>query len=218
MLALLATALAAAAVHLAALAGALPPLAAALTKPLPVVCLALAVVSHEGSPHARRLTLGLALAALGDVVIDVPVLFLAGLGCFLLAHLAYAWAMHAEARRWAWPRALPGAVVAAVVIALFAPRAGWLAVPVGLYAVAFATALWRALAAAGEPGRPGRARWLAVAGLLLFAGSDVLLGLGRFGAAPVAGGAPLVMVLYWAGQAGIAASVLAAGRRGAPAA
>lgn len=213
MFPLLATGLAAAALHLAALAGLLPPLAASLTKPLPVVCLALAVISREGSPYARRLTLGLALSALGDVVIDVPVLFLAGLGLFLLAHLATAWALLSEAKQAAWPRALPAAALAAGALALLAPRLGWMALPVTLYAFAVGAALWRALAAVGVPGRPALARWLAVAGLLLFAASDLALGMDRFLARPVAGGAMLVMVLYWAGQAGIAASVLAAGRR-----
>lgn len=218
MLALLVTALAAAAVHLTALAGQLPPLAASLTKPIPVVCLALAVISREGSPYARRLTLGLGLSALGDVVIDVPVLFLAGLGLFLLAHLATAWGLLSEARQAAWPRALPAAALVAGALALLAPRLGWMAIPVALYALALGAALWRALAAVGVPGRPALARWLAVGGLLLFAGSDLALGMGRFLGTPVAGGALSVMVLYWAGQAGIAGSVLAADRREAAAA
>ena len=64
--------------------------------------------------------------------------------------------------------------------------------------------MWRAAARV----RPGeRAGWMALAGALSFGLSDTLLALHRF-RAPVPGAWYLVILTYWAGQLGIAASAV----------
>jgi alkenylglycerophosphocholine hydrolase len=71
------------------------------------------------------------------------------------------------------------------------------------YAVAIGTMLWRAAARVGHRGAPTRGEWAAPGGAILFALSDSLIGLHRFHAPIPAANAP-IMLLYWAGQLGIA--------------
>ena len=79
-----------------------------------------------------------------------------------------------------------------------------LAAPVGLYALAIAAMMWRAAARV----RPGeRAGWIALAGALCFGLSDTLLAIHRF-RSPVPGASYAIMLTYWAGQLGIAASAV----------
>ncbi len=180
-------------------------------KPWPVVCLALAVWSRSGPPAdpsgrpslrlQRLVILGLAVSALADVAIEAS--FLVGLVLFLLAHVAYIAGFVADERSPRLLRALPFAAYAVAMYRFLSPGLGPLAVPVGLYGSVIATMMWRAAARvrAGES-----AGWIALAGAVVFASSDTLLALSRF-RAPVAWPAA-IMVTYWAGQLGIAASAV----------
>lgn len=150
----------------------------------------------------RLVAAGLAVSAGADVVIERS--FVAGLAIFLCAHLVYVAAFVADERSLRPLRALPFVVYGAGMYALLRPRLGEMALPVAVYVAAITAMLWRAAARV----RPGeRSGWYALAGALVFGLSDTLLALHRF-RAPVPGAAYAVILTYWAGQLGIAASAV----------
>jgi uncharacterized membrane protein YhhN len=167
-----------------------------------VACLAVWVFLDGRGALGRLVAIGLAVSAVADVVIERG--FLAGLAMFLAAHLLYVAAFVADERRPHLFRAIPFAAYAAAMYLFLAPGLGPLAAPVGLYALAIAAMMWRAAARV----RPGeRAGWIALMGALCFALSDTLLALHRF-RSPVPGASYAIMLTYWAGQLGIAASAV----------
>ncbi|MNG10659.1 YhhN-like protein [compost metagenome] len=85
---------------------------------------------------------------------------------------------------------------------------GALLLPVACYSLAIGSMLWRALARLGSGDSATRSSWLAAAGALLFVLSDSLIGINRF-VAPFEGARYAIILSYWLGQWGIAASVLA---------
>jgi uncharacterized membrane protein YhhN len=197
---LLALAAVAGGLHLWAFAGERRRLAVAL-KPLPVLLLAAWVASGAASPSAWLVVAGLGLSLVADVLIERS--FLAGLGTFLAAHVAYVAAFLARSDEPALPWILPFALWGAAAAARLWPGLGPMRVPVLVYAAAICAMMWRAAATLGLPG--GSA---ALAGAVLFAGSDTLLALDRF-QRPIRGARHAIMALYWAGQLLIAASARA---------
>jgi uncharacterized membrane protein YhhN len=187
-------------VHLVALARGADGLAVT-TKPVPVAVLALLVTRRGGTPAARRISAGLGLSAVADLLMEAS--FLAGLVAFLGAHLLYVAAFVADTRALRLARALPFAGWGVAAYAFLRPGLGPLAVPVALYVTVICLMMWRAAARVGDV--PG-ASWGAL-GAVLFGASDTLIAFNRFHA-PIAGASHAIMVLYWLGQAGIAASGL----------
>lgn len=172
-------------------------------KPFPVLALAAWLLTGKSGreTYARRIAAGLGLSALGDVLLEFPAGFVPGLGAFLLAHLAYAAAFIVRSRAWQPWRALPFAVYGTAYLAFVSAGLGALAAPVTTYVIAIMAMLWRAAACLGvDP----RAR-CGLLGALLFACSDSLIGLDRFHA-PIDGVRYAIILLYWAGQLGIAMS------------
>jgi len=184
-----------------------------VAKPVPVLALATLVLLRGRDGYARAVAAGLGLSALGDVLLEWPERFVPGLVAFLLAHVAYTIAFTRDERRGRAARALPFAVWLAAAFLWLRPGMGPLAGPVVAYMLAIGTMMWRAAARLGD-GRPGAPA--AMAGAILFGLSDTLIAVERF-RAPVAGARYLIMVLYWAGQAGIAVSSLARPRAARPA-
>ena len=184
-----------------------------LSKPLPVLALLGWLQDAPASPYRRWISIGLLCSLLGDILLAWPVdLFVYGLGAFLLAHLAYLKAYLVDCRRPAVP-ALALALLAGVgLFSMMAAKGlGDLLIPVAVYALAISAMLWRALARLGSH-VPKRSAWLAAAGALAFVVSDSLIGIDRFvlpfGAAPY-----LIILCYWIGQWGIAASVFSQSKR-----
>ena len=171
-------------------------------KPWPAVCLAIWVLADGKGALGRLVGAGLLLSAVADFVIERS--FLGGLALFLLAHLTYVAAFVADEHAPRWLRALPFAAYAAGMYRFLAPGLGPLALPVALYALAIASMMWRAAARVRPAERVG---WIALAGALTFGLSDTLLALHRFHA-PFAGAPYAIMLTYWAGQLGIAASAV----------
>jgi uncharacterized membrane protein YhhN len=200
----LAAAVLAAVAHLAALALGAAPTAAGVTKPLPALALAAAALAPPRSRYGRRIGAGLLLSAAGDLLLEWPSLFLAGLAAFLLAHVAYAAAFVVVERRPRIRRALPFALWLGLTASWLWPGLGSTKGAVVAYMSAIGAMMWRA-AAMVEPGR-APAAW-ALAGALLFAASDTLIAVHRFHA-PVPGVELPIMALYFAGQLGIARSAL----------
>ena len=178
-----------------------------LSKPLPLIALLLWLRLAPADPYRRWISLGLLLSLLGDMLLEWPAdLFVFGLGAFLLGHLCFLLAYLGDTRRPALPALASAAAVGLGMFSLLAQNGlGPLQLPVALYALTIAGMLWRALARLGVPSIASRSAWLGAGGALLFVLSDSLIGInrfvGHFAAADVA-----IILTYWCGQFGIAAS------------
>lgn len=160
---------------------------------------------------------GQALSGAGDIALlgKGDTAFLAGLGAFLGAHVAYTAGFASAGRRLSDTSQLTGTKVAGLAFATLAPVMGWAAartrtdmtVPVVVYAGAL-TAMFAASTRL-EAGVPHRARGTVVAGTALFLASDAILASRRF--LLVQEPLPLVdaavMATYTLGQGFIAAGV-----------
>jgi uncharacterized membrane protein YhhN len=177
-----------------------------LVKPLPV--LALLGWLHDAPPsdYRRWISLGLIFSLVGDVLLAWPQdLFVFGLGAFLVAHLAYLKAYLSDCRRLALlPLVLALGVGAVLLGILISNGLGPLLVPVIVYGTAISAMLWRALARLGT-GVPKRSALLAAAGAVAFVFSDSVIGINRF-VSPFTAAPYIIILSYWLGQWGIAAS------------
>ncbi len=178
------------------------------TKPVPALVLAAWVLLGCRAPLGRLTAAGLGLSALGDGLLETGS-FLPGLVAFLCAHLAYVAAFLVADRRPALGRAVPFLAWGAGALLLLRPGLGEMAAPVSGYVAVICTMMWRAAARVGSPGTPALSAALGLAGAVAFGASDTLIAVDRF-AAPVPGVTWPIMVLYWLGQCGIAASAVAA--------
>lgn len=180
-----------------------------VAKPLPALLLAGWVTRRCHDLLGRLVALGLVLSAFADTFLELE-LFVPGLAAFLLAHLCYVAAfVSSDARPAAW-RALPFAAFGLAAFAALRPGLGATALPVGAYVATICTMMWRA--AARVAGRtPSDAAWVGLAGALAFGASDTILAFDRF-SRPIAGAGWPIMILYWLGQWGIAASAVLACR------
>ncbi|WP_218583784.1 lysoplasmalogenase [Pseudomonas akapageensis] len=169
-----------------------------LSKPLPVLALLGWLRSAAVGPYRRWVVIGLLFSLLGDMLLAWPAdLFVFGLGAFLFAHLAYLKAYLSDTRRLAPLALILAATTGAVLLGVLASHGlGELLIPVCVYALAISAMLWRALACGG----------LAAAGALAFVFSDSLIGIDRF-VMPFEAAPYLIILSYWLGQWGIAASV-----------
>ncbi len=190
-------------VYLAALEADLPRLGL-IAKPMPALLLALWVAGRNGDRLGRCLASGLVLSAAGDVLLELGT-FLPGLLAFLCAHLAYTAGFVVAAPRLAPARALPFLAFGVSVFLVLRPGLGAMAVPVGIYVAVICTMMWRAAARVELHSSPLLPEWLGLAGALAFAASDTLIAFDRFHARIPGAGLP-IMLLYWLGQWGIAAS------------
>ena len=184
-----------------------------LTKPVPVLALLGWLHSGPVSPYRHWISIGLGFSLLGDILLAWPQdLFVFGLGAFLFAHLAYLRAYLLDCRR---PALLPLVLALLAGVSLFSVMAtkglGDLLIPVGVYALAISAMLWRALARLGTHVAKHSA-WLAAAGAVAFVVSDSLIGIDRF-VHPFSAAPYLIILSYWIGQWGIAASVFSQSRR-----
>ena len=138
------------------------------------------------------------------MLLEVPRLFLAGLSAFLAAHLTYLVAFLTRQRRVRPALLLPFVAWTGSAAAWLWDGMGGLRGAVLTYMAAITAMMWRA-AALGGP-----AAW----GAALFGLSDTLIAADRFGS-PIPHARYSIMLLYWAGQAGIGMSALRRAPRGA---
>jgi uncharacterized membrane protein YhhN len=180
-----------------------------LFKPLTTVlilALALAVPEPAGGGYRTLIAAGLLFSLAGDVFLMLPRdRFVAGLACFLVAHLLY---IAAFAPR---PSTLAAPLVLAVLLAYGGwlmralwPHLGGLRAPVAVYAAALLVMAWQAAERWATVGTTSAL--LAVIGAGLFVASDSLLAWQRF-VRPVCHGEALVLGTYFAAQWLIALSV-----------
>lgn len=183
-------------------------------KPWPVVALAVWVWRDApAGPYRRWVTLGLAASLAGDLFLELSprALFVPGLVSFLIAHVLYVIAYAADTRALHAVRAIPAYLYGAIMLVALWPGLGPMTVPVSVYTLVICTMLWRAAARVGAV--PRASAQLALAGAIVFALSDSMIALGRFGGhllpEDIRTGWPLrvaIMSTYWLGQWGIAAS------------
>jgi alkenylglycerophosphocholine/alkenylglycerophosphoethanolamine hydrolase len=190
-------------VYLAALVADAPAVRL-VAKPVPVLALAAIVLSGGGGGYRRAIAVGLGLSAVGDVLLELPGRFVPGLVSFLLAHVAYTVAFLTGERRLRPGRALPFAAWLVTAFLWLRPGLGEMTMPVVVYMLAIGAMMWRAAARVGGSA-PSASATAALAGAVLFGLSDTLIAVDRFHA-PLAAARYAVILLYWAGQAGIAAS------------
>jgi alkenylglycerophosphocholine/alkenylglycerophosphoethanolamine hydrolase len=181
-----------------------------VAKPIPA--LALAVLTARRDRYARAIAAGLTLSAAGDVLLELPGRFVPGLVAFLGAHVAYTVAFLADERRLRLARAVPFAAWLIAAGRWLWPGLGDMALPVVVYMLAIGTMMWRAAARVGPSDAAGLGARAALAGAVLFGLSETLIAIERF-RAPFPGAPYAIILLYWAGQAGIAASGAGPARR-----
>lgn len=171
-----------------------------LAKPATLLALLLWAAQTPGvSPW---LTAALAFSLLGDVFLMLPIdAFIAGLGSFLIGHLAYLGAFTAPwSSRLGW---------LAVLLVVSAPLSGRLLraidepplrIAVAVYVLAISTMVASAIAG-GSP--------VAIGGALLFMASDLMIGWSRF-VQPWSWAKVAIIVTYHLGQWGLARALAAA--------
>jgi uncharacterized membrane protein YhhN len=179
------------------------PAARLVAKPLPVLVLAAGIALRPArSTLERAIMAGLVASALGDVLLEAD-RFLPGLLAFLAAHLAYAVGLWSDEPRLRAERAWPFVLWGVLVLVALGPGLGQAGAPVVVYVGAILIMMWRA-AARVRPGSQGS--WLTLLGAIAFGLSDTLVAFTRF-RAPLPEASVPIMVLYWAGQAGLAKSL-----------
>jgi uncharacterized membrane protein YhhN len=174
-------------------------------KPIPALALAFWVFTRRRDPPGRLATAGLLLSALGDVVLESG-RFLPGLVAFLAAHIAYVLAFVLDERRLRLLRLLPFAAWSVGAYGLLRPGLGAMALPVAVYVCVITLMMWRAAARVGSAHVTVAAARAGALGAVAFGASDTLIAFDRFFEPLPAARVP-IMVLYWLGQLGIAASI-----------
>jgi uncharacterized membrane protein YhhN len=173
-----------------------------VTKPAALVALVVvALTLVPVDPTIRTvMVVGLVLSLAGDVFLLDERWFVAGLGAFLLGHLAYVAALQMAPTSWSWLAVGLVGVLASVALvgrpilgAVAAGDHGELTVPVVAYLVVISVMVISAFGTASAP---------AILGAGLFYVSDTTLAWNRFVEARRSG--PLAaMVTYHLGQAGL---------------
>lgn len=182
-----------------------------LSKPVPVLVMALALTRRAGEDrYRRRIAAGLLLCLAGDVLLEVgDTTFLAGVGAFLLGHLAYIAAFSSRGRALRPWVAVPFVVwgLGAFLFLLPDLREHEMSLPVGVYVAVICTMMWRAVASLPARERASLGILAGALGAIVFGVSDTLIALDRFHA-PIPGVRYPIILLYWLGQLGITASAL----------
>ncbi|HNN92564.1 MAG TPA: lysoplasmalogenase [Pseudomonadota bacterium] len=189
------------------------PWLAVLCKPVPVLVMAIWVgLQTRAQPHVARygrlLALGLLFGMLGDILLEKPPdRFLFGLLAFLIGHVFYIVALWRDDRSPALGRLAPLLLFGAVMLMLLWPGLSALRIPVVVYAAVIVIMGWRAWArvSASPSDRPDA--WAGALGATLFLFSDGMLAYSRF-IAPLPMAGYMIILTYWAGQLGLARSVL----------
>ena len=181
-----------------------------VAKPLTMVSIGLIAVFAwpAVSPEYQQLILiGLGLSLVGDVALMLPKdRFIAGLGAFLLAHIAYAAAFLGRLEVIPVLPFLPFALAGLFVVGLLWRHLDSLRWPVVVYAAAIAVMAGSAWAVAMTLG--STSAWLGAIGATLFVMSDTVLGLNRF-VGQISNSEWLVLGTYFPAQVLIAMSVFA---------
>jgi uncharacterized membrane protein YhhN len=180
-----------------------------LFKPLATVlilALAMSAPDAAGGGYRTLITAGLLFSLAGDVFLMLPRdRFVAGLACFLVAHLLYIAAFAPRPATLAAPLVLAALLIyGGWLIRALWPHLGGLRAPVAVYGAALLVMAWQAAERWAVAGM--MPPLLAAIGAGLFVVSDSVLAWQRF-VRPVRHGHALVLGTYFAAQWLIALSV-----------
>jgi alkenylglycerophosphocholine hydrolase len=190
-------------------------------KLAPTLCVSLWLIwrltARDGADQSGFLVLGgLVLSMACDLFMELPGagLISFGLASNLVASILYAAFLHAGSRKLRLGfLAPPLLVIAGLYLALWG-HLGALALPVGLYCLALAVLIWRALARGVDKTVPAASRLLCALGAVLLVASDALLSFWVFGLAPrELWYSAIVMALWWSGLAGMGLGAASLPRR-----
>lgn len=160
--------------------------------------------------------LGILFSLAGDVLLSFEQGFLPGLIAFLLAHLSYISGFRAEILNiTAWSLILSvfiainvGRLLRRIVGAMRLKGERGLVLPVIVYGTAISVMLYAAMSTIFDPTWKTSAAFFASIGAFCFCASDAILAWNKF-VAPIQNGRTLNIVLYYLGQIGIIAGVIA---------
>ena len=177
-----------------------------VTKPVPVLCLALWVYLGQRGRYSTFITGGLVFSALGDILLEYSEqTFLPGVLAFLFAHIFYIGAFLSRTRTLKLSYAVPFAVWGLLVYVLLFSNLGGMTAPVALYVVVICTMMWRAATQIGTKEASLADERAGALGAVSFGLSDTLIALNRW-YTPIPQVKYFIMVLYWLGQLGIGLS------------
>jgi len=171
-----------------------------LVKLVPLVLLCAARLRERRGRLARLVGLGLFVSLIADALIDV--VFVAGLGAFLVAHLLYLAAM-------GLPKRAAGAGLAMLPALVFGGLMGWilvgsgrapeaLHVPITAYVIVISAMLGRAIGRAFVEPKDHASR-VFCAGAIFFVISDSLIGVNHW-VRPLPLGGVWILSTYYVGQ------------------
>lgn len=181
-----------------------------LVKTIPIACLALFALTRLSGPARWAMASGFSFSAVGDILLELPApgLFQAGMGAFILAHIAYiTWFVRHPRLTPGRGLAMAGMVAFTLGIAFFLyPKLGEMVLPIMVYLLV--------ILAMGIAACLGRVNNLWVmGGAALFILSDSLIAFNMF-AGPLPNSSFWVMLTYYLAQALLAIGVSLSQKRG----
>ncbi len=184
-----------------------------ITKPFPVLAMAVVVAARGRGRYGRAVLAGLVLCVFGDIFLELgQSTFLLGMIAFLLGHVGYITAFLRRSREPRPLEALPFVCWIGWAASVLWPHLGAMRVPVVAYTSVILVMLWRSAALLASEQAPTPWDWAALVGAILFGFSDTLIALDRFHA-PIDGVRVPIIVTYWLGQLLIAGSATRANAR-----
>lgn len=188
------------------------------TKPGTMLVLILGfTLSSAWQREAGWFGMGLVFSLLGDVLLMLPPsFFAAGVGAFLVAHLAYIIGLNQSFVIPNWLFVFPLLILALADTLGYRhlrnaiktrPKGRWIRFPMMVYIIVISLMLFSSLLTWLRPDWPAQAAALVSIGALLFYLSDLILAFNRF-CAPIRRGRVTVIVTYHLAQLAIVSGVL----------
>jgi alkenylglycerophosphocholine hydrolase len=188
-----------------------------VAKPAVMVCLFLWLFADTGlQGHAFWFGMGILFSLAGDVLLTFERMFLPGLVAFLLAHLAYIVGFREEILTLtAWSLILAlfiavniGRLLGRIVETMRSKGENKLVFPVLVYGTIISVMLYAAMSTISNSDWKNSAALFISVGAFFFCVSDAILAWNKF-VAPVRNGRVWNIVLYYLGQIGLIAGVIA---------
>jgi uncharacterized membrane protein YhhN len=188
-----------------------------VAKPAVMLCLFLWLFADTGlQGHAFWFGMGILFSLAGDVLLTFERMFLPGLVAFLLAHLAYIVGFREEILTLtAWSLILAlfiavniGRLLGRIVETMRSKGENKLVFPVLVYGIIISVMLYAAMSTISNSAWKNSAALFISVGAFFFCVSDAILAWNKF-VAPVRNGRVWNIVLYYLGQIGLIAGVIA---------
>ena len=188
-----------------------------IAKPAVMICLFLWLFASTGlQGHTFWFGAGILFSLAGDVLLSFETMFLPGLVAFLLAHLTYIMGFREEILSLtAWSLILAmfiavniGRLLLRIVTTMRSKGEQRFIFPVSVYGTIISVMLYAAMSTISNPDWKNNAALFVSVGAFFFCASDAILAWNKF-VAPVRNGRVWNIVLYYLGQIGLIAGVIA---------